>query len=64
MELLRLRGKYHGNFSLENTYYLIKERKIVVKLANFKKKGEKNLLIMSTNRHVDRNKLGICKHII
>lgn len=42
MELLRLRGKYHGNFSLENTYYLIKERKIVVKLANFKKKETKS----------------------
>jgi hypothetical protein len=38
--MLRLCGKYHGNFTLEKTYYYKKNgNEIIVKLANFEVKG-------------------------
>ncbi|KAL6642783.1 hypothetical protein ACP70R_020964 [Stipagrostis hirtigluma subsp. patula] len=37
-EQLRLIGKYHGNFKLDNTYYHKVGREIVVKLTDFKLK--------------------------
>uniref|UniRef100_M0WXG6 Uncharacterized protein n=1 Tax=Hordeum vulgare subsp. vulgare TaxID=112509 RepID=M0WXG6_HORVV len=38
MRQLRLDGKYHGNFSLENTYYHMESGKPIVKLTNFRVK--------------------------
>ncbi|VAH12718.1 unnamed protein product [Triticum turgidum subsp. durum] len=43
MGQLRLDGKYHGNFSLENTYYHMESGKPIVKLANFRVKKEAKL---------------------
>lgn len=39
MEQLFLDGYYHGNFSLENTYCFLECSTPVVKLTNFRKKG-------------------------
>ncbi|CAL4940340.1 unnamed protein product [Urochloa decumbens] len=41
LEYLKLQGKYHGNFSFENTFYHQFGDKSVVKLTDFKHKGSK-----------------------
>ncbi|XP_044436045.1 uncharacterized protein [Triticum aestivum] len=38
LDELRSHGYYHGNFSLNNTYYQMEGSKIIVKLANFQQK--------------------------
>jgi hypothetical protein len=41
LKMLRLCGKYHGNFTLEKTYYYKKNgNEIIVKLANFEVKDQ------------------------
>uniref|UniRef100_A0A0D9VAT1 Uncharacterized protein n=1 Tax=Leersia perrieri TaxID=77586 RepID=A0A0D9VAT1_9ORYZ len=50
MEQLFLQGHYHGNFSLDNTRCCIEDYSPVVKLTNFRKKGEKQ------SQHCKRSK--------